>query len=76
MTEGSGSVTVPLTNGSGPRRPKNIRFRISVSDDKETNKDRCKGTVKVPSFNITKRKASMLEKYGQNGPEGTGTYDI
>jgi hypothetical protein len=28
MIEGSGAGPVPLTNGSGSRRPKNIRIRI------------------------------------------------
>jgi hypothetical protein len=29
MIKGSGSVQVPLTNGSGSRRPKNIRIHIA-----------------------------------------------
>jgi hypothetical protein len=30
MIEGSGSGSVPLTNGCGSRRPKNIRIRICI----------------------------------------------
>jgi hypothetical protein len=50
--EGSGSGSIPLTNGSGPGSPKNMRFRIPNTGTKII-KEIGTGTLVLPCLLLT-----------------------